>query len=120
MGYIRNECLIISGTTDAIKVAHEECKRILENIDSEKPIHLKVSVLLSGIIPGMVNHCATFMIGVDGSKEGWAESDVAEKARERIITWLINSDEYYEWALVLLGGDDRLYEVLDHTGKKED
>ena len=120
MGYIRNECLIISGSMDAIRIAHEECNRILENIDSERPMSPQVSRLLSGIIPGMVNYCATFMIGVDGSKEGWTESDVAEKARERIITWLRNSDEYYEWALVLLGGDDGIYEVLDYAGKQED
>jgi len=43
--------------------------------------------------PGINNH-ATLLVPPDGSKEGWEESDVGDKARDKFVAWL--QSEAYE------------------------
>ena len=121
MGFIRNECLVVTGRIENIEIAHAECRRIFEKeeLNYEHPVFGTIQSLVSEIIPGMVNRCATFMIAVDGSKEGWHESDVVENGRNAFINWLKNQDVDYDWALVLLGGDDHLCKILASSRGEE-
>ena len=119
MGYIRNECMVITGSLGPIRRAHQECIKIFNSIETPFAVP-PLNTLISEVMSSLVNNAGTFMIGVDGSKEGWKESDCAEKGREEFIKWLNEEDEFYEWALIILGGDDGIYEVTNYPGKKED
>lgn len=72
--------------------------------------------LVSPIIHSPVNGYYTFLVGPDGSKEGWKPSDQGDAARAAFIAWL-EAQRYedhsspIDWAEVQYGdedGDDRL------------
>ena len=112
MGYFRNECLVVTGSIDAIHKAHKECQNIFSNLPTDHRIFINPKSLISDVVPGVVNDCATFMVAVDGSKEGWFESDLIEEKRILFMEWLKEQDDFYDWALVLLGGDDHECKIL--------
>jgi hypothetical protein len=106
MGYFRNECMVISGESDPIVLAHKEAVTCFTEA--------KMPELVSAIIPHAINGGAAFFIAPDGSKEGFPYSNEAAKAREQLISKL-RSMPSLEWALILLGGDDGEYRVLQAT-----
>lgn len=70
---------------------------------------------MGGIVSGIVHHAinggAAFFVAPDGSKEGWPASEDAAKARADLIAALGTIG--VDWALVLVGGDDGDFRVLD-------
>lgn len=111
MGYIRNETIVVSGWDDArVLRAHSAAAAIFDS-------H-RIGRLVSGLTQHITNGGAAFFIAPDGSKEGWHDSDVAEAARKEFIGWL-KTDEarklYLDWALIILGGDDGEFSVLQST-----
>jgi hypothetical protein len=69
--------------------------------------------LVSGVTQHISNGGGAFFISPDGSKEGWQASDIAAKARDEFIAHLRSqTDHFVEWALILIGGDDGEYHVL--------
>ena len=80
MGYIRHHAIIVTTwDEDKAKKAHE------------KALTLKTNV--TEIILGSINSYYSFMIGPDGSKEGWSESEVGDVQRKEFIKW-VNSQAY--------------------------
>jgi len=57
--------------------------------------------------PG-INNYATLLVPADGSKEGWAESDAGDEARDKLVAWM-ESEAYedgsspYAWVEVEYG-----------------
>lgn len=87
MGYERNHAIIVSShfekdITEALAKA-EEIFAI-----RPWPMHGRPLMMVSPILQGVVNMCFTFLVGPDGSKEGWAESDEGDKRRAEFIEWL--------------------------------
>ena len=111
MGYFRNECMVIHSLSkeESDRAIHEA----IRIFNSKNEYGVDYSTLISPVIPSLVNHTFTFVIGVDGSKEGWRESDKANEARQEFIQWLKKYNNSYDWALILLGGDDSEYQILD-------
>lgn len=110
MGYLRHECIVVSGwDTDRVCGAHAAAGAIFNAHG--------MGSLVGGLTRHAINGGAAFMIAPDGSKEGWAESDTGDKARAEFIAYLKSEaaqELYLDWALLLVGGDDGEYRVLDH------
>lgn len=109
MGYLRHECIVVSGWDEKrVKKAHAKAIVIFSNYDMDE--------LVGPVIPHTTNGGAAFLIAPDGSKEGWGPSDKGDEARAEFIEWLKNAkaaELYLDWALVLIGGDDGEYRVLN-------
>lgn len=107
MGYLRHECIVVSGF-DASKVlrAHEAASGIFNGF--------RLGSLVGGLTHQAINGGASFFIAPDGSKEGWEVSDRGDAARAEFIGFLKSEgakELFLDWALVLLGGDDGEYRV---------
>jgi hypothetical protein len=120
MGYMRHHAIVVtSWDEDRIKRAWEEAGRLFGQFASEvgKPTDLR-----GPVVEASVNEYYTFLIGPDGSKEGWATSDRGDAARSEFIAWL-HAQDYddgsspYDWALIQYGdedGDQRVVLASDH------
>ncbi|MDB5550643.1 MAG: hypothetical protein JWL86_627 [Rhizobium sp.] len=106
MGYDRHECIVISGWSSAeVLRAHEAAVSIFNPIG--------MGGLVGGLTQHAINGGAAFLVAPDGSKEGWADSDKGEAARSEFIEFLRSKEApHIEWALILIGGDDGEYRVL--------
>lgn len=104
MGYELHHAIVVVGRQlpnladqglsieDAHRVAREHC-----------------GVLVTDIVWAELNGVGSFMVGADGSKDGWAESDDGDRARDAFVDWLRAKErrDYFSWCEVGLGEDDR-------------
>jgi hypothetical protein len=104
MGYLRHECIVVSG-----QIAEEVVKAHAAAVAIFNP--LRLGGLVGGLTQHAINGGASFLIAPDGSKEGWSDSDNGRLAREEFMQFLRDGMSF-EWALVLIGGDDGEYRVL--------
>lgn len=112
MGYLRHECIVVSGWDDKrVADAHKRAVLIFTEHEMEG--------LVGPVIPHAINGGAAFLISPDGSKEGWEQSERGREARQEYIATLKGSREYLEWCLLLIGGDDGEYRVLDSPNGAE-
>lgn len=114
MGYIRNHAIVVSSWNDEdVLRAH----RIALNIFNEH----KMGGLVSGVVQHIANGGAAFFISPDGSKEGWEPSDRGNEARSEFIKILESKEfPFVDWALLLLGGDDGEYAVINSPNSNVD
>lgn len=108
MGYIRHHAIIISGRDDKkLKAFHKKAKEIFEK-------------QVTNIVKSPVNTSLTFLIGPDGSKEGWDESDLGDKKRAEFID-LIDDSAYNDgsnsirYCEVFYGDDERQSEIVNYN-----
>lgn len=107
MGYLRHECMVVSSWyAEDVAAAHVAASAIFNEAG--------YGGLVSGVQQHIANAGAAFFIAPDGSKEGWTPSDDCAAARAKFIEYLEQSA--VDWALVLLGGDDGEYRVLQSPG----
>ena len=114
MGYMKHHAIIVTGTEvfpldgSFLMQAHEKAREIF-TIDS-----------VTEPVPSPMNHCVSFMVAPDGSKEGWTESNLGDVARSRFIEWL-KSNRYEDggspvkWVEVQYGDDERVTAALRHS-----
>lgn len=99
MGYMRHHAIVVSSwSSDAITRAHVEAQRIF------------APQQVSPTVRGVVNEEHTFLVGPDGSKEGWSESDVGDERRSAFREWLDGQREgdgtsRLRWVEVQYGDD---------------
>lgn len=104
MGWIRNECIVISDCSEQeVLTAHI----IATEIYNQKGC----GSLVSPIQRHLTNGGAAFWIIPDGSKEGWHHSNIADEAREEFLNQHLRKSSL-NWAHIILGGDDGRYEVI--------
>jgi hypothetical protein len=101
MGYMRHHAIIVTGGSHAIQAAHQDAIRIFPRGVTE-------------ITEEVVNNFRSFMVGPDGSKEGWDESDTGDKRRSefKAVLRLLA----VAWAEVQYGDDDYDNRVLAASG----
>jgi hypothetical protein len=94
MGYMSHDAIVVTGwDKERVIKAHEKAKEI--------------GLPITEIIEGQVNSYYSFLIGPDGSKEGWAESHEGEKERRTWKEWAKSEpDLWVDWAHVSYGGDE--------------
>lgn len=116
MGYLRHECLVVSHWDDRrVGRAHDAALRIFGDLSDD--MGTQFARLVSPLIRHAVNGGAAFFVAPDGSKEGWEPSNLAEEARAALIAELRKLK--VDWALILLGGDDERFEVLQSPTPSE-
>ncbi len=99
MGYMLHHVIIVASWNSELLVkAHSEA---VNTFGAEQVTHMTEST---------VNGVWSFMVGPDGSKEGWPESAAGDSKREAYCSWL--SEQRYEdgstslkWAELALGDD---------------
>jgi hypothetical protein len=75
MTAVMHDTIVVTSWNRALlKAAHSKAKSLMTHV--------------SGIVPGTINGYTSFMVAPDGSKEGWAESDEANTARETLLAWM--------------------------------
>lgn len=102
MGYICHHAIIVTGSIDDYT---EQAHKKAEEIFNEHGLKL-----VSPMWDGAWNCYRSFCIYPDGSKEGWEESDRAEKLRRAFIVWLKlqvyeDGSSPLDWALVQFGDE---------------
>ena len=105
MGYMRHHAIVVtSWNLDLLRKARAKAFGL-----SLKPTE---------ITPIGVNDYRSFLCPPDGSKEGWAESDVADLARKKFIESLDemrydDGSSSVAWVCVQFGDDDGDAKVID-------
>lgn len=98
MSFTLHEVIVVTSWNDMdIERAHAKA------VEMELPV--------TGIIHAPVNMQRTFMIGPDGSKEGWEDADRFEQIRAVYIEWLmmnryVDGSSSVDFVLVQWGEDD--------------
>jgi hypothetical protein len=110
MGYIRHHAIVVTGGEYGplpISIAH---KRAVEMFGDQ----------VSSMIVGCVNSYQTFVIGPDGSKEGWPESDEGDERRKAFKAFM-DSRRYEDgssvcsWVEVQYGDDNLKTKIVSHS-----
>jgi hypothetical protein len=111
MGYMRHHAIVVTSyDVKRIDAAHNEAARL--GLD------------ITGILQAAVNEWHTFLVGPDGSKEGWDESDAGDHRRGQFIAWLDgqrfeDGSSPFDWAEVQYGDDERETKVTRHSYEAE-
>lgn len=99
MGYIRHHAIIVTGNIEDVERAH---KRALEIFKKEQ---------VTNILPPATNGYSTFLIGPDGSKQGWETSNQGDDNRDDFIRYLKISKYEFDWVVIQYGDDDDDYQT---------
>ena len=91
MGYIRHHAILATcwDGSDALKL-----KSFCEHVVGAEQV---------GFIGPAINGYCTVVVGPDGSKEGWPESEHGDSARKKIVDYLTASD--FAWVEVQYGDE---------------
>jgi hypothetical protein len=99
MGYMRHHAIIVtSWDNDRIVVAHV--------------VATELGLSVTSLTDEVTNGYRSFLVGPDGSKEGWDASNAGDAQRALFVEWL-NRHRYedgstpYDWALIQYGDDDQ-------------
>ena len=105
MGYMQHHAIIVtSWDENHLSKAWEKATQIFRTSQ------------ITPIAHSPVNDYSTFLIGPDGSKEGWDESAKGNDQRTAFIDWMAEnaSSTYLDWAEIQYGGDNCVAAVLRH------
>jgi hypothetical protein len=83
MGYMRHHAIVVTGGDwGALNIvsAHAEIQAIGDTYER--------GALVSPLGPPTTNAYRSFMVGPDGSKEGWTESHIGDALRRETIQYL--------------------------------
>lgn len=107
MGYTRHHAIVVTSfSEETIAAAHAKAEA------------LKMSV--TPIVVTQINAYHSFLIGPDGSKEWWADSDEGDRRRQEYVTWL-RAQAYEDgssplaWVEVQYGDGDGVTLIVDHS-----
>jgi len=98
-----NVLIVNSFNTDAIEYIHAYAEGMF-------------GTLVSSITPYVINGGATFMIGIDGSKEEREESDTRDRLQKTFIDWVYSQKR---WGSVDENGDRWSYVTMTSVNMGE-
>lgn len=111
MGYIRHHAIIVtSWKQNKIEEAHR--------------VACDIFPVVSEITKNIVNHYMSFFIPPDGSKEGWDESEIGNKRRDKFITWLDkqrwgDGSTCLGWVEIQYEDDDGVNKITRNSDEEE-
>jgi len=111
MGYMRHHAIIVtSWQKERLIEAHEVAERYFNNVSS--------------IIHSGINGYTSFFVPPDGSKEGWADSDLGDDRRDKFLRWLDeqkydDGSTHYDWVEVQYGDDEKITKITRHSDEGE-
>ena len=101
MGVIHHHAIIVTADKSDIRRIHNDVNRLSNPTDEEWDEFDAAGLTVSVCEPGQANAYWSFMVLPDGSKHGWAQSNLGDQIRERIIEYLKEQD--VDWAEVSYG-----------------
>lgn len=111
MGYRRHHAIIVtSWEPNKMEEAHN--------------IACDIFPVVSEITKTTVNHYMSFFIPPDGSKEGWDESEIGNKRRDKFITWLDkqrwgDGSTCLGWVEIQYEDDDGVNKITRNSDEEE-
>lgn len=96
MGYIVHDAIIVTAWNE---------KHLRPAIEKARELGLPTSEVAVSVMNGYVS----FLIAPDGSKEGWADSNLGDAARNMWKVWAVDAqklDIWFDWCHVRYGGDE--------------
>lgn len=107
MGYMRAHAIVVDSWSADIIEAHEKAAEMFPWV--------------SPLSPPACNGNRSFFIPPDGSKEGWAESDLGDDRRKAFKRWLRtkcydDGSTSLRWVEVQFADDENENKVIDHDG----
>lgn len=97
MGYIRHHAIVCTSWS-------------LKRLEAARVRCLELGANVTEVVRGSINEYHSFMVGPDGSKEGWQESDAGDERREKIKAALregyADGGTYIEWIEVQYGDEN--------------
>lgn len=95
MGYhIHHAIVVTSWDENSIRKTHKLAREIFQD------------ELITEVTGAALNGFRSFLIAPDGSKEGWPESNEADKQREKFIEEMKKLNTFAEWVEISFGGDE--------------
>ena len=112
MGYIRHHAIVVTSWSGEIVTAHV------------RAITIFGSKQVSRLLPEVINGFQSFLVGPDGSKEGWEDSDDGDALRRMFKEWL--GEQVYEdgssaltWVEVQYGDDDLVTKIVSDSDERQ-
>lgn len=106
MGWIRHHAIVVVGWDPAIAKAHEIALAVFGPETVSAPT------------PAQINGYRTFCVGVDGSKEGWPESEAGDKRRALFAERMRRVS--VDWVVVSMDVDNSFAEVVGGNVREAD
>lgn len=112
MGYMRHHAIIVTSWDDKlIRKAHKVAKEVF------------AIGQVTSVLPDILNGYRSFMVGPDGSKEGWEDSDAGDSARDIFIDWLEtqrydDGSSALSWVEVQYGDDEKETKICRDSDAK--
>ena len=113
MGYMRHHAIIVTANEQNMLVLRKKVLAVIMGQPDNDDVYLDLPV--SDLLPSQVNGYVSFLIGPDGSQEGWAASARGNQLRRGIIDVLKGS--WASWAEVQYGDEDGWDMVLRTNAK---
>lgn len=126
MGYMRNHAIVVTSfDREKIERAHARAFEIFLPVAKEcSDRWARSHSMVSEILTSPINELYTFVVGPDGSKEGWKPSNLGDTARGEFIEWL-DAQRYedrsspFDWVVVQYG-DDGMDTLIDaHSDERK-
>jgi hypothetical protein len=123
MGYMRHHAIIVTSWNEKLaNEAHKKACQIFSGSKEYDPTAVKPEII-TPIVYASCNGYYTFLIGPDGSKEGWGTSDEGDDCRDAFISWM--DEQRYDdgstsldWVEVQYGDDEGETKVCRHSDEK--
>ena len=109
MGYMRHHAIIVTTYDDKIlAAAHKTAITIFGDEQVSDPIQ------------GKVNGYMSFLVGPDGSNEGWEPSDTGDARRKEFVVYLraqaySDGSSSLKWVEVQYGDDENQTEIVNDS-----
>jgi len=124
MGYERHHAIVVSAFYHQWITDEKKYPKDVHWIDVAHAKAVEFGCQVTEILKTKTNDVRSFMIGPDGSKEGWATSNEGDKNRKKFIEWIrsftyddgSNPIHYVE---VSYGGDDENAKITRSSEKDE-
>lgn len=95
MGHIKHEAIVVTSSRP-------------EHADMARKEAIELGLITTPLVKSESNGYVSFLIAPDGSKEGWADSDKGDAAREKWKEWTHRKqvDLSLYWVHIAYAGDD--------------
>lgn len=119
MGYMRHDAIVVT-SYDRERAERAHAFAFDTFLPIAKLLEANGCSLVSEILSAPINSAYTFVIGPDGSKEGWEPSDMGDSARNTFVEWLDaqrheDGSSPYDWVWVQYGDDYLETRVVSHS-----
>lgn len=101
MGYISHHAIVVVGYSEhVVRKTKQKAKIVFSRICGEND-----APPITNIVKSPLNGYASFMIGPDGSKEGWYPSNKGDEARAEFTKWL-DENKSCNYVVISMPEDD--------------